>query len=72
MDISKKSLALSIVTVFVCLAVAVVCLIVMHFDWVSIVLSAVIVALAVYVCVFCFLVAKDNKKAEQENNNNNK
>lgn len=73
MDISKKSLALSIVTVFVCIAVAVVCLIVMKFDWVSIALSAVIVALAVYVCVFCYLVARSMKKnAEQNDNNNNK
>jgi len=62
MDMSKKSLILSIVTIFVCIAVATVCLVVMHADWVSIALSAVVVALAVYVCVFCWKVAKDNKK----------
>ncbi len=65
MDISKKSLILSIVTVFVCIAVATVCLIVMKCDWVSLVLSAIIVGLAVYVCVFCWLVAKQNKGTEQ-------
>ncbi|MBR2909920.1 MAG: hypothetical protein IKC11_06245 [Clostridia bacterium] len=63
MDISKKGLILSLVSIFVCLAVAVVCLVVMKADWVSIVLSAVIVALAVYVCIFCWKVAKDQKKA---------
>jgi len=62
MDISKRSLILSLVTVFVCLAIATVCLIVMKFDWVSIVLSALIVALTVYVCIFCWKVAKINKK----------
>lgn len=62
MDISKKGLILSLVTIFVCLAVAVVCLVVMKADWVSIVLSAIIVALAVYVCIFCWKVAKDQKK----------
>ncbi len=61
MDISKKSLILSLVAVFVCLAVAVVCLVVMKADWVSIVLSALIVALAVYVCIFCWKVARMNK-----------
>ena len=61
MDMSKKSLILSIVAIFVCLAVSVVCLVVMKFDWVSIVLTAVNVALAVYVCIFCFKVAKASK-----------
>ena len=62
MDISKKGLILSLVTIFVCIAVAVVCLVVMKADWVSIALSAVIVALAIYVCIFCWKVAKDQKK----------
>ena len=62
MDISKKGLILSLVSIFVCVAVAVVCLIVMKANWVSIVLSAVIVALAVYVCVFCWKVARVQKK----------
>ena len=62
MDISKKSLILSIITVLVCLGVAAVCLIFMNFNLVSVILSAVIVALAIYVCVFCFRVAKYNKK----------
>ncbi len=66
MDISKKSLILSIVTVFICMIVAVVCLVVMKADWVSLVLSLLIVALAVYVCVFCWKVAKDNKKNNQQ------
>lgn len=61
MDISKKSLILSLVAIFVCIAVAVVCLVVMKADWVSIVLSALIVGLAIYVCVFCYKVAKQNK-----------
>ena len=62
MDISKKSLILSLITVFVCLGVAATCLVVMKADVVSIVLSAVIVALAVYVCIFCWKVAKANRK----------
>ena len=62
MDISKKSLILSLVTIFVCIAVATVCLIVMKADWVSIVLSAVIVGLAIYVCIFCYKVAKEQKR----------
>ena len=62
MDISKKGLILSLVSIFVCVAVAVLCLIVMKANWVSIVLSAVIVALAVYVCVFCWKVARVQKK----------
>ena len=65
MDMSKKSLILSIVTIFVCIAVAVVCLVVMKCDWVSLVLSAVIVALAVYICVFCYMVAKQQKKDKE-------
>lgn len=63
MDISKKGLILSLVSIFVCVAVAVVCLIVMKADWVSIALSAIIVGLAVYVCVFCWKVAKIQKKS---------
>lgn len=62
MDMSKRSLILSIVTVFICIAVATICLVVMKADWVSIALSAVIVALAIYVCIFCWKVAKDNRK----------
>ncbi|MBQ3158595.1 MAG: hypothetical protein IJB98_02765 [Clostridia bacterium] len=62
MDISKKGLILSLVSIFVCVAVAVVCLIVMKADWVSIVLSAIIVALAVYICVFCWKVARAQKR----------
>ena len=62
MDMSKKSLILSIVAIFACLVVATVCLIVMKADWVSIVLSAIIVGLAIYVCIFCYKVAKSNKK----------
>lgn len=64
MDISKKSLVLSIVTVFICIAIAAVCLVVMKCDWVSLVLSAVIIALAVYVCIFCWYVTKQSKKDE--------
>ena len=62
MNMSLKSLILSIVTVFICIAVSVVCLVVMKADWVSIALSAVIVGLAIYVCIFCWKVAKDSKK----------
>lgn len=62
MDMSKKSLILGIITVFVCLAVAAVCLVFMKLDLVSIILSAVLVCLAVYVCVFCYKVAKASKK----------
>ena len=62
MDISKKSLILSLVTIFVCLAVAATCLVVMKADLVSIILSALIVALAVYVCIFCYKVAKAQKR----------
>lgn len=61
MEMSKKSLILSIVAIFVCIAVSVVCLVVMHFDWVSIALTAVNVALAVYICIFCYKVAKLKK-----------
>lgn len=61
MDMSKKSLILSIVAAIVCLAVAVVCLVVMKADWVSILLSAVIVGLAIYICLFCYKVAKESK-----------
>ena len=61
MDMTKKSLILSIVAIFICLAVSVTCLVVMNFDWVSIILTAVNVALAVYVCIFCFKVAKANR-----------
>jgi len=64
MDMSKKSLILSVVATFICLVVATVCLIVMKADWVSLVLSAVIVGLAVYVCVFCYKVAKNNRGQE--------
>ncbi len=66
MDISKKSLILSLVTVFICMAVAIVCLVVMKADWVSLVLSALIVALAIYVCVFCWKVAKNNKNNKND------
>lgn len=62
MDISKKSLILSLVATFICIAVSVICLVVMKCDWVSIVLSAVIVALAVYICVFCYKVSKQGQK----------
>ena len=62
MDISKRSLILGIITTFVCLAVATVCLIFMKLDLVSIILSAVLVALAIYTCVFCYKVAKQSKK----------
>lgn len=62
MDISKRSLILSLVAVFVCIAVAIVCLVVMRADWVSIALSAIIVGLAIYVCIFCWRVAKSNKQ----------
>ena len=62
MDITKRSLILSLVTVFVCFAVAAVCMVVMKANLVSIILSAVIVALAVYICVFCWRVARANKK----------
>lgn len=61
MSMSKKSLILSLVAIFVCLAVSVVCLVVMHFDWVSIALTAVNVGLAIYICIFCFKVAKANR-----------
>ena len=62
MDMSKKSLILGIITTFVCLAVATACLIFMKLDLVSVILSAVLVALAIYVCVFCFKVAKASRK----------
>ena len=62
MDITKKSLILGIIASFVCLAVAAVCLIFMKLDLVSIILSAVLVALAIYICVFCYKVAKASKK----------
>jgi len=62
MNISKRSLILSLVAIFVCVAVAVVCLVVMKADWVSIALSAIIVGLAIYVCIFCWKVAKMNKQ----------
>ena len=62
MDISKKSLILSLVTAFICLAVAAVCLVVMKANTVSIVLSAAIVAFAIFVCVFSWKVARINRK----------
>ena len=62
MDISKRSLILGLITTFVCLAVAIVCLILMKLDVVSVILSAVLVALSVYVCIFCYKVAKEIKK----------
>lgn len=66
MDMSKKSLILGLVATLVCLAVSIVCLVVMKCDWVSIALSAVVIGLAVYICVFCWMVAKKSK--EQKNN----
>ncbi len=60
-NISKRCLILSLITMFVCIAIAVVCMVVMKADWVSLVLSAVIIGLAIYVCVFCWRVAKANK-----------
>ena len=65
MDMSKKSLILGLVATLVCVAVSIVCLVVMKCDWVSIGISAVVIGLAVYICVFCWLVAK--KSEEQEN-----
>ncbi|MBQ7467123.1 MAG: hypothetical protein IJS74_03530 [Clostridia bacterium] len=62
MDMSKKSLILSIIATFVCLAVAAVCLVFMKLDLVSVILSAVLVALAIYICLFCYKVAKQSKK----------
>lgn len=66
MDMSKKSLILGLVATFVCVAVSIVCLVVMKCNWVSIALSAVIVGLAVYICIFCWKVAKNWKKENQE------
>lgn len=63
MDISKKSLILSLVTAFVCLTVAIVCIVVMKASLISLVLAAAIVAVAIYVGVFCWKVAKLNKKS---------
>lgn len=62
MDMSKKSLILGLVASLICVAVSAVCLVVMKCDWVSIAISAVIVGLAVYVCIFCWKVAKINKE----------
>lgn len=61
MDISKKSLILGLVATFVCIAVSIVCLIVMKCDWISIVLTAVVIGLAIYICIFCWYVAKKYK-----------
>lgn len=60
MDISKKFLILSMVGIFICIAVAVVCMIV-KFNWVTILLSAIIVGLAIYICIVCWKAAKMNK-----------
>lgn len=61
MDMTKKSLILGLVATLICVAVSIVCLVVMKCNWVSIVLSAVVIGLAVYICIFCWYVAKQNK-----------
>lgn len=65
MDMSKKSLILGLVASLVCVAVSVVCLIVMKCNWVSIVLTAVVVGLAIYICFFCWYVAKKMKQSNR-------
>lgn len=59
---NKKSLALSIVAVFLFIGAAVACLFVMDFNLVSIILSAFVVLFALLVCIHCWLIANYERK----------
>ncbi len=61
MDITKKTLIISIIAIVLCLAVATVCLIVTKFSTWAIVLSAVIVGLSIFSSVLAFVLVKRAK-----------
>lgn len=61
MDFTKKSLIISAIAIFVCLVVAVVCLLVTKFSTWAIILSSVIVGLAILSSVIAWILARRSK-----------
>lgn len=61
MEFTKKSLIISAITLFVCLAVAIVCLLVTKFSTWAIVLASVIVGLSIFSSVIAWLLARKSK-----------
>lgn len=61
MDFTKKSLIISAIAIFVCLVVAVVCLLVTKFSTWAIILSSAIVGLAILSSVIAWILARRSK-----------
>lgn len=61
MEFTKKSLIISAITVCLCLAVAISCLIITKFSTWAIILSSVIVGLSIFSGVVAFLLARKSK-----------
>ncbi len=61
MEFTKKSLIISAITIFVCLTVAIVCLLVTKFSTWSIILSSVIVGLSIFSSVTAWFLARKSK-----------
>ena len=61
MDFTKKSLIISAITVFVCLAIAIVCLLVTKFSTWAIVLSSIVVGLSIFSSLIAWILARRSK-----------
>ena len=61
MDFTKKSLIISAITIFVCLAVSIICLIVSKFSTWAIILASAVVGLAILSSVIAWILARKSK-----------